>query len=94
MLFATALDVEIGDTVARECGNPLELDHAMAQHIGPVRRQQRILGERHARHRAATEPFLGDKAHTVAASPIRHITTRGMAADDDCISIIDRDFTR
>ena len=94
MFFTAALDVVAVDAFTRKIGNLVELDHAVFEHARMMRRQQRILGQRHAWYRATAEAFLGHETEAADAALMRIIAARGFAADDDRLGIVDQFLAR
>ena len=60
--FAGAFDLEIADRGTRRQTRDAALDQTMTHHSGARAGQERIVGQRHGRHRAASQSFFRNEA--------------------------------
>ncbi len=75
------LDAEPLDHLLREAAHPRRLDEAAR--VQPVAGKQRVLGQRHLRHRAVAQPFLGHVAQAERATLARPQPPDRRAVDRD-----------
>src|SRR5438105_5703887 len=90
---AAGLDAETLDQMARQRIDLAGADPAAARHRFTPR-QQRVLRERQARHRAAAEPFFGHEMQPGVAPPARPLLADRLAEQTDRSRLGTRVFAR
>ena len=91
---SAALDVVAIDALAREGFDGGKPDEAVLHIALAMRGEQRVIGERHPRHRAAPEPLLGNEAEAQRASRAGFHAPGLFAAEKDRVLLGERLLTR
>src|SRR5207302_5572076 len=93
-LRPAALDVVIVDAPERECFDGGKPNEAVLHIALAMRGQQRVIGERHPRHRATAKALLGNEAEAQRA-PRAGLHAPGLfAAEEDRVLLGERFLTR